>query len=111
MCFLRYLILAVFMTVLVLLAIANRDPVIVSLLPSDIEIAKNFQIELPLFAIIFAAIVVGLVLGYLMEYFREHKYRRKAAQKNREAAKLSAEVVQLKKESGKDDDDVLAILT
>ena len=108
--FLRLLILALFMVILVLLALANRTPVIVALLPADMPMAANFMIELPLFAIIFAAIGIGLVIGYLLEDFREHKYRRKAAVKNREAAQLSAEVAQLKKESGKDEDDILAIL-
>ncbi len=109
--FIRYSILAVFMIILVSLALANRAPVIVALLPDELPFSGNLKIELPLFAIIFAAIIVGLVLGYIMEYFREHKYRKKAAVKNREAAQLSAEVALLKKESGKDDDDVLAILT
>ena len=107
----RYTILAIFMIVLVSLALANRAPVIVALLPEDLPLATNLMIELPLFAVIFASIVVGLVLGYLLEFFREHKYRKKAAVKNREAAQLSAEVALLKKESGKDDDEVLAILT
>ncbi len=109
--FIRYIILTIFMIVLVSLALANRDPVIVALLPNDLPLAANLRVELPLFAIIFVAIIVGLVLGYLLEFFREHKYRKKAAVKNREAAQLSAEVAQLKEESGKDDDDVLAILT
>jgi len=109
--FIRYSILGIFMIVLVSLALANRSSVMVALLPKDLPFATNFQVELPLFAIIFAAIIVGLVLGYLMEFFREHKYRRQAAVKNRETAQLSAQVALLKKESGKDDDDVLAILT
>ncbi len=109
--YIRYIILAVFMIALVSLALANRSPVMVALLPEGLPMAANFQIELPLFAIIFASILVGLVLGYVLEFFREHKYRKKAAVKNREAAQLSAQVAQLKKESGKDDDDVLAILT
>lgn len=109
--YIRYTILAIFMIVLVSLALANRGSVMVALLPEDLPMAANFQLELPLFAIIFAAILVGLVLGYVLEFFREHKYRKKAAVKNREAAQLSAEVAELKKESGKDDDDVLAILT
>ena len=107
----RYAILAIFMVLLVSLALANRAPVTVALLPAELPMATKLMIDLPLFVIIFGAIIVGLVLGYLMEFFREHKYRKKAAVKNREAAQLSAEVALLKKESGKDDDDVLAILT
>ena len=98
------------MAALVLIALANRGAVSVALLPSELPFAVELTREVPLFAVIFAAIAVGLLLGYFMEYFREHKYRRKAALKNREAAQLAAEVAKLKKSSGSDEDDVLALL-
>jgi len=99
------------MAALVLLALANRGTVSVAALPEGLPYADALRLDLPLFAVIFAAIGLGLLLGYFMEYFREHKYRRKAAVKNREAAQLAAEVAQLKKSSGSDEDDVLALLT
>jgi len=108
--YIRYIILAVFMAALVLIALANRGAVEVSLLPAELPFAADLTREVPLFAVIFAAIAVGLLLGYLMEYFREHKYRRRAAIKNREAAALAAEVAALKKSNGSDEDDVLALL-
>ncbi len=108
--YIRYLIFAVFMLVLVLLAIANRGVVGVALLPEGLPYADDFALEVPLFAIIFASIGVGLFLGYFLEYFREYKYRRQAAVKNREAAALAAEVAKLKKSNGSDEDDVLALL-
>jgi len=98
------------MAALVLIALANRGAVSVSLLPAELPFAAGLTREVPLFAVIFAAIAVGLLLGYLMEYFREHKYRRRAAMKNREAAALAAEVAALKKSNGADEDDVLALL-
>ncbi|HIP24570.1 MAG TPA: DUF1049 domain-containing protein [Rhodobacteraceae bacterium] len=108
--YIKYIILAAFMAALVLLALANREAVLVSALPEGLPYAGAFSIEVPLFVIIFAAIGVGLLLGYLLEYFREHKYRRQAAVKNREAAVLSAELAKLKKSNGSDEDDVLALL-
>jgi len=108
--YIKYFILAVFMAALVLLALANREGILVSALPEGLPYAEALSIEVPLFVIIFAAIGVGLLLGYFLEYFREHKYRRQAAIKNREAAVLSAEVAKLKKSNGSDEDDVLALL-
>lgn len=108
--YIKYIILAVFMAALVLLALANREMVTIAALPEGLPYADMLNIEVPLFAVIFAAIGLGLMLGYFMEFFREHKYRRQAAVKNREAAQLSAEVAKLKKSSGSDEDDVLALL-
>lgn len=108
--YIRYIILAVFMAVLVLIALANRGAVNVALLPEGLPYAAELTREVPLFAVIFAAIGAGLLLGYFMEYFREHKYRHQAAIKNREAAQLAAEVARLKKADGSDEDDVLALL-
>lgn len=108
--YIKYFILAVFMAVLVLVALANRGAVSVALLPKGLPYAETFTRDVPMFVVIFAAIGVGLLLGYVMEYFREHKYRRQAAVKNREAAQLASEVAALKKSSGSDKDDVLALL-
>jgi len=108
--YIKYIILAVIMAALVLVALANMGPVTVALLPAGLPFAATFTRDVPMFVVIFAAIGVGLLLGYFMEYFREHKYRRQAAVKNREAAQLAAEVAALKKSSGSDTDDVLALL-
>ncbi len=106
----KYIIMAAFMAALVLLALANRGAVTIAALPEGLPFAEVLKLEVPLFAAVFAAIGLGLLLGYFLEYFREHKYRRQAAVKNREAAALAAEVAQLKKSNGSDEDDVLALL-
>lgn len=108
--YIKYIILAAFMGGLVLLALANRGAVTVAALPEGLPYADILHLDVPLFAVIFAAIGLGLLLGYFLEYFREHKYRRQAAVKNREAAALAAELAQLKKSNGSDEDDVLALL-
>ena len=108
--YIRYIILTAIMAALVLVALANLGAVSVALLPDGLPYAAALTREVPLFVVIFAAIGVGLLLGYFLEYFREHKYRKKAAVKNREAAALAAEVAKLKKASGADEDDVLALL-
>ena len=108
--YIKYIILAVIMAVLVLVALANLGPVRVALLPEGLPFAEMLTRDVPMFIVIFGSIGVGLLLGYFMEYFREHKYRRQAAVKNREAAQLAAEVATLKKSTGSDKDDVLALL-
>ena len=67
-------------------------------------------IELPLFVVCLLSVVVGMVIGYLLEWLREHKHRRRASQKAREAARLNAEVERMRKQSGRAEDDVLALL-
>jgi hypothetical protein len=51
-----------------------------------------------------------MVIGYLLEWLREHKHRRRASQKSREAAQLNHEVARLRKDTGRHEDDVLALL-
>ena len=96
---------------IVVLALANRDPVTVRLLPEGLDrLSPGAMLELPLFVVSLLSIVTGMVLGYLLEYFREHKHRRRAAVKAREAAKLNREVEGLRRETNRPKDDVLALL-
>jgi uncharacterized integral membrane protein len=106
----RYLVLGVILLVLVVLALANREPVTLNLLPSGMARVMPVAIELPLFVVCLLAVMVGMVLGYLLEWLREHKHRRHATHKAREAARLNAEVDRLRRQAGKPDDDVLALL-
>ncbi len=108
--YIRYAILAVFLLVMVLVALANRTVIEVALLPDELPYADMLKISVPMFVLIFAAIGVGLLLGYFLEFFREHKFRRRAAVKSREVARLDAEVKKLKQQGGRDDDDILALL-
>ena len=95
---------------LVVLALANRDVVTLNLLPAGMARVMPVSVQLPLFVVCLLSVVVGMVIGYLLEWLREHKHRRRAAQKAREAARLNVEVDRLRQQSGKPDDDVLALL-
>ena len=108
--YIRYGFYAVLMLVLVILALANRQSVTLGLLPEQLADFFPVSIELPLFVVIMLAALAGLMVGYVLEFFREHKVRREAAEKKREAAYLAQEVKTLKKEAGKEDDDVLALI-
>ena len=107
---LKLLVLGLILLAIVVLALANREVVTLHLLPEGMARVMPLSIQLPLFVVSLLSIVVGMLLGYLLEWLREHKHRRRASQKSREAAQLNREVERLRKESGKPEDDVLALL-
>lgn len=107
---LKNLILALALIVILVLALANRGTVTLHLLPSGMERVMPASVQVPLFVVILLAIVVGIVLGYLFEWVREHKHRRRATQKTHEARQLNRQVDQLRKETNRPEDDVLALL-
>lgn len=109
---LRYLFLGTLGLVLVTVALANRAPVTVRLLPEDMAavFGVSWAADLPLFLVIFAGIAAGLLIGFLWEWFREMKHRAQAATGSREVARLEREIAQLRDAKGEVQDDVLALL-
>lgn len=107
---LKLLLLGLILVAIVVLALANREPVTLYLLPSGMSRVMPLSIVLPLYAVILISILVGLLVGYLFEWVREHKHRRRASRKAREAAELSRQMERLRRQTGKSDDDVLALL-
>jgi lipopolysaccharide assembly protein A len=109
---LRYLFLAVLAICLLIVALANREPVTLNLLPDEIAAFAGVDpsLSLPLFLVIFGGIVAGVVIGFVWEWFREHKHRAEAATQRREREKLEREVNRLKPASERQQDDVLALL-
>jgi lipopolysaccharide assembly protein A len=107
---LKYLLLALILGCLVVLSLANREIVTLHLLPGGMARVMPMSLELPLFMVVLLSALVGMVAGYLLEWLREHKHRRRAAQKSREAVKLSGEVDRLRRQSGRPEDDVLALI-
>ena len=110
--YLRYLVLAAIAVVLVTMALANREPVVIKLMPDDLAAALgfNWQIGLPLFMVMFGGIVGGILIGFLWEWLREHKHRVHATTKTREVAKLERELAGLRDAKGQVQDDVIALL-
>lgn len=107
---LKLILLCVILLLIVVLALANRGPVTLHLLPEGMARVMPLAVEVPLFVVSLVSIGVGMVIGYLLEWLREHKHRRRASQKAREAAQARHEVERLRKESGRHEDDVLALL-
>ena len=73
--FLKALILLPVAILIVLLAVANRAPVTLSLDPFSQE-APEFAFQLPLFAVIFAAVMLGVVIGDTATWLAQGKNRK-----------------------------------
>ena len=111
--YLRLLLLALLGLVLLTVALANRAPVPVRLLPDDMAALTGltWAMELPLFLVIFASIIAGVLIGFVWEWFREHGHRATASQKSREVTRLERELAVLKDSTSVPTrDEVLALL-
>lgn len=93
--FLKALVLLPIAILIVLLAVANRQMVTLSLDPFS-QAAPEFAIGLPLFAVIFGAVMVGVVIGGIAAWLAEGKHRRERRRYRREANTLRSETERLK---------------
>ena len=110
--YLRLVFLGCLGLILLTVALANRGPVTVRLLPDDLAAftGLTWTLELPLFLVIFAGIVAGVLIGFVWEWFREARIRGTASQKAREVSRLERELAVLKDSASVPGDDVLALL-
>lgn len=111
--YLRLLLLAVLGLVLLTVALANRAPVMVRLLPDDMAALTGltWAMELPLFLVILGGILAGVLIGFVWEWVREHGHRATASQKSREVTRLERELAVLKDSSSvPPKDEVLTLL-
>jgi len=109
---LRYAFWAIVGLCLIMVGVANRDPVTLHAFPEFLSRALGIAptIELPLFVAIFIGVGIGLLIGFLWEWLREHKMRADGRAKGRELEQLKAEMSRLRDTDGDGKDDVLQIL-
>lgn len=106
----KLILLALILIAIVMLAVANREMVTLNLMPQALSGVLQASVQLPLFLVSILSILVGMVIGYLFEWLREHKHRRRAADAAREAERMRRERDRLRQQTGRADDDVLALL-
>lgn len=110
--YLRYLTLAAVGLALLIVALANRTPVLLKAMPDDFAafVGLTWQMELPVFVVLFGGIVIGVLVGFLWEWAREHKHRATASTKTREVSRLERELATMRDATSQPQDDVLALL-
>ncbi len=110
--YIRYAFWGILAIVLITVALANRGPVTLTLLPEALADMSAFQasVELPLFLVIFGGIVAGLFIGFVAEWLREAKFRTDASRKAGELRKMERELRRVKGQRDEGKDEVLALL-
>lgn len=110
--YIRYLFLGSIALVLIIVAVANRQPVKLQLLPEDLAAFVPFagSITVPLFLVIFAGILAGLLIGFVWEYLREFKVRSDLSKTSKQVRHLEREVGKLREKNGEGQDEILALL-
>ncbi|MCG6901060.1 MAG: LapA family protein [Rhodobacter sp.] len=112
--YIRYAILAAIAVIMITVALANRAPVTLNLMPEGLASLLRYPgaantLTLPLFVVILFGIVAGVLLGFVWEWLREHKHRAEVSRQKRENVRLAREVAKMKSDPGPGDD-VLAML-
>jgi uncharacterized integral membrane protein len=97
--FVTALILVPLAIVVVALAVANRQTVVVSFDPFD-QVHPAFALPLPLYALVLALVIAGVVVGGVAAWLRQGKWRRAARLAQGEARELRTELDRLKRRTG-----------
>ena len=110
--YLKYLFLIVVALVLVMMAFANRETVLLEVIPENLApwIGVQYAIELPLFAVVLGSVMVGILVGFVWEWLREHRHRAEAKTQKRTAKALEREVQTLKGPAKGGQDEILALV-
>lgn len=83
---------------LLIFAIANREPVVLSLDPFSPG-APAWSIQLPLFLVILMAVGVGVVVGAIADWVGQGRYRREARHQRHEVRRLEQEARDLRRQA------------
>ncbi len=92
--FLQYLVFVPVAAVVLLLAVANRRLVTLSLDPFNSD-APTLAFQAPLFLVLFAVLLAGVLIGGGATWIKQGRHRRNARQARAEAARHKAEVERL----------------
>lgn len=110
---LKFLLIGLCGFLLVLIALSNRAPVTVRLMPEDMGgmLGLGAGWTMPLFVVILLTFALGMGAGFLWEWLREMRLRSTAKQQVKAVQRLEREVANLKTDHNVPPaDKVLAIL-
>jgi hypothetical protein len=93
------LILVPLAVVVIALAVANRQPVVVSFDPFD-QLHPAMARAMPLYQLMLLLVIAGVVLGGVAAWVRQGKWRRAARLADAHARELRAEVDRLRRQLG-----------
>jgi uncharacterized integral membrane protein len=110
--YLKYLFLIVVALMLVLMAMANRETVVLEMVPEDLAawFGIQYALELPLFAVVLGGVMLGILVGFVWEWLREHRHRVEAKTQKQTAQALQREVQTLKGPARDTQDEILALV-
>lgn len=95
MAFLKGLLLLPIAVLVVLLAVANRGPVLFSLDPVSAG-APQLAVSVPLFVLLFAALTIGVLVGGVASWLAQARHRRAERHHRRELNSLRQETDRLR---------------
>ena len=93
--FLKALILFPIFIAFILLAVANRGLVTLSLDPFSREVPE-IAFQVPLYAVVIASVALGIVIGGIGSWLAQGGHRRAERRLKREAARLRSETERLR---------------
>ena len=111
--YLRYMVLCFIAISLIVVALANRGSVPLSLLPEALGelVGFNLHMQVPLFVVIFLCVTLGLLIGFVWAWLREMKDRSAARSEHMQVVRLEREVSKLRATTADTDkDEILALL-
>ncbi len=108
--FIKFCFLLILGVILCFLALANRDPVTLRLIPVTLSaLFPTPVIVVPTFIVVLGGIIFGLFVGFFWEWLREHQHRSKATKSDKKIKELEKKVSGLKK-NDTSEDEILALL-
>ncbi len=84
--------------VIILLAVANRQPVRFSIDPTSVE-QPLLAFDVPLYLLLLASVILGILIGGASSWITQAKWRKAARQARQEVSEVRTEAAELKRKT------------
>ncbi|KAF0133305.1 MAG: hypothetical protein FD152_1663 [Xanthobacteraceae bacterium] len=98
----NWLFLAPVALIAVILAVANRTPVTLSVDPFA-RASSALSVTVPLFAVVFLAMILGVIIGGMAVWWKQGRYRKRCRLAESELSAARSDVERLRNELGRGD--------